>query len=132
MASYFNAVVCTVSMLGSPFLSATDTPPVLWRLATRHTFPTFQELAYTTGLRGAHLFINVPPEERNPASLATPSESVAAYKQRIDEFNAALRTSVAQFAQNHTDLTVLTFDAHSWFNEMLDNAEEYGFTNITG
>ncbi|EIM85979.1 uncharacterized protein STEHIDRAFT_131659 [Stereum hirsutum FP-91666 SS1] len=88
------------------------------------------ELAYTTGLRGAHLFINVPPEERSPAFVGTSSE--ATHKQLVDEFNAALNTSVAQFAQNHTELTVLTFDAHSWFNEVLDNAEQFGFTNITG
>lgn len=72
----------------------------------------------------------MPPEERSPAFVGTSSE--ATHKQLVHEFNAALITSVAQFAQNHTEVTVLTFDAHSWFNEVLDNAEQFGFTNITG
>lgn len=87
-------------------------------------------MAYTTGLRGAHLFINVPPEERSPAFVGTSSE--ATHKQLVDQFNDVLSTYVAEFAKNHTDVRVLTFDAHEWFNGILDNAEEYGFTNITG
>jgi len=38
---------------------------------------------------------------------------------------------VATFAETNPAASVLTFDAHSWFNEVLDNAAAYGFTNIT-
>jgi len=31
-----------------------------------------------------------------------------------------------------SDTKIMSFDAHSWFNHILDNAQSFGFTNITG
>lgn len=58
--------------------------------------------------------------------------NAAIEKQRIKEYNTALKTNVAAFAEAHPDLHVMTFDAHAWFTQILDNAEDYGFKNTTG
>ncbi|KAH9838700.1 uncharacterized protein C8Q71DRAFT_752519 [Rhodofomes roseus] len=86
--------------------------------------------AYDNGLQGAHLFINVPPGERAPAH--TDSDDQDTIKAHIELYNSVLADYVAAFAKEHPDTNVLTFDAHSWFNEVLDNAAVYGFTNTTG
>ncbi|ETW81017.1 hypothetical protein HETIRDRAFT_240452, partial [Heterobasidion irregulare TC 32-1] len=88
------------------------------------------ELAYTVGLRGTHLFVNVPPGERTPASLPNPTKA-AIQKQRIAEYNAALDARVDQFAAAHPTSTVLKFDANAWFNKVLNNYKMFGFSNIT-
>ncbi|KAA1469878.1 hypothetical protein DENSPDRAFT_835557 [Dentipellis sp. KUC8613] len=88
------------------------------------------ELAYAHGLRGAYLFVNVPPEDRSPNNLG--KSSAPAIAARIEEYNAALAAHVEDFAQSHPDMNVMTFDAHTWFNDILDNAQSYGFHNTTG
>ncbi|KAH8114740.1 hypothetical protein DFH11DRAFT_1508678 [Phellopilus nigrolimitatus] len=88
------------------------------------------ELAYTTGLRGAHLFLTIPPTERTPSSLG--SASAPTLQAHVEEYNALLVQYVQAFANSHTDTSVLVFDAHGWFNYALDNAAALGFTNITG
>ncbi|EIN12675.1 hypothetical protein PUNSTDRAFT_60790 [Punctularia strigosozonata HHB-11173 SS5] len=85
--------------------------------------------AFDNGLRGAHLFINVPPEERNPASLG---KNNTAYTAHIQQYNSLLADYVANFAKKNPSDNVLTFDAHTWFNKILDDASAYGFTNTTG
>ena len=72
----------------------------------------------------------MPPLERSPGHIGT--SDVALYKQNIIDYNSALATHVAAFAYAHPDVTVLSFDAHKWFGHVLDNAEHYGFQNITG
>ncbi|KAF4617467.1 hypothetical protein D9613_006096 [Agrocybe pediades] len=91
---------------------------------------TPQQAATNHGLR-THLFLNVPPEERSPASLGDPTKA-ALLKTHIDEFNTILASHVVDFQNANPDTTVLTFDAHSWFNAVLDNPLEFGFTNTTG
>jgi phospholipase/lecithinase/hemolysin len=88
-----------------------------------------QQSAFDNGLNGAHLFINVPPEERNPASLG---QNNTAYATHIQQYNGILADYVADFANRNPSASVLMFDAHSWFNSVLDNASHYGFKNITG
>ena len=89
-----------------------------------------QQTAYDHYLRGTYLFITLPPLERSPDHIGT---SIAPlYKQNIIDYNTALLNHTARFAAAHRDVNVLTFDAHAWFNEILDTAEDYGFTNITG
>ncbi|TFY68387.1 hypothetical protein EVG20_g3574 [Dentipellis fragilis] len=86
------------------------------------------ELAYAHDLRGSYLFINVPPEDRSPNNLG--KSSAPAIAARIEEYNAALAAYVKDFAQSHPDMNVMTFDAHTWFNDILDNAKNYH--NTTG
>ena len=87
-------------------------------------------MAYDNGLQGAHLFINVPPEERAPGHVNNADHNTI--KAHIELYNSILEDYVAAFAERNPGASVLTFDAHSWFNEVLDNAAAYGFSNITG
>ena len=89
-----------------------------------------QTNAYSHHLRGTYLFLNVPPLERSPGHLG--SSDAALYKQNILDYNAALAAHTAAFARSHPDVNVLTFDAHTWFGRVLDNAPAFGFTNTTG
>ena len=117
MDSYFRAVV-RVNYINAQFISET------------FSLLFVKELAYTAGLRGTHLFVNVPPGERTPASLPNPTKA-AIQKQRIAEYNAALDARVDQFAAAHPASTVLKFDVNAWFNKVLDNYKMFGFSNIT-
>ncbi|KAI0730078.1 putative lysophospholipase [Fomitopsis betulina] len=88
------------------------------------------QTAYDHGLQGAHLFINVPPEERAPGHVNNTNHDTI--KAHIELYNSILEDYVTAFAERNPRASVLTFDAHSWFNEVLDNAAAYGFSNITG
>ncbi|EJC97812.1 uncharacterized protein FOMMEDRAFT_97508 [Fomitiporia mediterranea MF3/22] len=90
------------------------------------------ELAQSKGLTGTHLFLTVPPEERSPSGLY--SSHAEEQKSNIITYNTQLHTRASQFAQRHQDeeTVVLLFDAHEWFNFVLDNAEMFGFGDITG
>ncbi|TBU52323.1 hypothetical protein BD310DRAFT_940487 [Dichomitus squalens] len=100
-----------------------------WQLEMRSLFGAVQN-AYDHHLRGTYLFVNVPPLERSPSHIGTSTAPL--YKQNIIDYNTALLQHVAHFAETHRDVNVLTFDAHTWFNHVLDKAADYGFTNITG
>ncbi|KAH8104685.1 hypothetical protein BXZ70DRAFT_1005195 [Cristinia sonorae] len=89
------------------------------------------EKAYSRGLRGTYLFINVPPGHRAPARVNDPTGQ-ALLKQNINQYNSKLAKRVQQFRAKHQDMTVLTFDSYTWFNGVLDNASRYGFKNTTG
>lgn len=105
----------------------------------------WQQKAYDNGLH-KHLFLNVPPEERSPSSNGDPTKA-AAQKAHIDMFNAAIEKHTRAFATSNPGktfmrvwfvsetllgVTVLTFDAHKWFNTVLDDPSSYGFSNTTG
>ncbi|KAL5519854.1 hypothetical protein ACEPAG_1514 [Sanghuangporus baumii] len=88
------------------------------------------DLAYTTGLSGAHLFFTTPPMERSPSGLASSRSQLQ--KSNIIQYNSQLLSRAQQFAKSHPRVPIFVFDAHAWFNFALDNAEELGFRNITG
>ncbi|KXN88293.1 hypothetical protein AN958_07752 [Leucoagaricus sp. SymC.cos] len=85
------------------------------------------DLASEHGLK-IHLFLNVPPEERAPGSLGNPGQ----LQEHIDLFNSVLADFISHFHSTHPDNTVMSFDAHTWFNNVLDNPTEFGFTDVTG
>ncbi|KAI1793726.1 hypothetical protein LXA43DRAFT_1000201 [Ganoderma leucocontextum] len=112
MQSLFGAVVRTETPTSAAFIYAD------------------KQNAYDHYLRGTYLFITLPPLERSPDHIGT---SIAPlYKQNIIDYNTALLNHTARFAVAHRDVNILTFDAHAWFNDILDTAADYGFTNITG
>ncbi|KAL5524356.1 hypothetical protein ACEPAF_9496 [Sanghuangporus sanghuang] len=88
------------------------------------------DLAYTTGLTGAHLFLTVPPMERSPSGLASSRSQLQ--KSNIIKYNSQLLSHAQQFAKIHPRVPVFVFDAHAWFNFALDNAGELGIGNTTG
>ncbi|KJA17997.1 carbohydrate esterase family 16 protein [Hypholoma sublateritium FD-334 SS-4] len=100
-----------------------------WRAEMASYFAAVQT-ATEAGLR-AHLFLNVPPEERAPGTLGDAAKA-ALLAQNVGAFNAALAESVAKFAEANPDTTVVTFDAHAWFTAVLDDPLPFGFTNTTG
>jgi len=89
------------------------------------------EVAYNNGLRGTYLFINVPPEQRAPARFGD-SSGQQILETHITQYNQILGEFVKELGSRHEDLNVLTFDSYSWFNQILDDAAFYGFTNTTG
>ncbi|KAI0738350.1 hypothetical protein C8Q80DRAFT_1208463 [Daedaleopsis nitida] len=100
-----------------------------WELEMQSLFKAVQNL-YDHELRGAYLFVTLPPLERSPDHIGT---SIAPlYGQNIKDYNTALLKHSARFAETHRDVHVMTFDAHELFYHILDNAEQYHFTNITG
>ncbi|KAH9912678.1 uncharacterized protein BXZ73DRAFT_56056 [Epithele typhae] len=105
--------------------------PTFWEQEMEALFGAVQN-AYAHNLRGAYLFINVPTLDRSPGALGKSPAAIATYAQHIADYNAALATHQAAFADAHPDITVVSFDANKWFGEVLDNAEAFGFTNITG
>ncbi|KAJ3825073.1 hypothetical protein F5878DRAFT_229673 [Lentinula raphanica] len=86
--------------------------------------------AFDNGLK-QHVFINVPPEDRNPATVGNATAS-AEMKEHIALFNVALSNHTAAFTARNADATVMTFDAHAVFSKILDDPVKFGFTNITG
>uniref|UniRef100_A0A8H7Y3P1 Carbohydrate esterase family 16 protein n=1 Tax=Psilocybe cubensis TaxID=181762 RepID=A0A8H7Y3P1_PSICU len=97
-----------------------------WEVEMSSYFNAVQS-ATNRGLR-THLFINVPPEERSPSSLGN-STKASLVQTHINEFNAILANHISVFKASNP---VMSFDAHAWFNKVLDNPIPYGFTNTTG
>ena len=74
----------------------------------------------------------MPTLDRSPGALAATPNARATYAQHIAAYNAALASRAAAFAAAYSDVTVLTFDANTWFGHVLDDAARFGFTNTTG
>jgi phospholipase/lecithinase/hemolysin len=87
--------------------------------------------AHTRGGLTAHLFLNVPPEERAPGYNGNATKT-AIEKQRVAEFNSALSRHIAAFQRAHADAIVLQHDTHAFFSRILDAPTAYGFTNTSG
>ncbi|KAF7288527.1 Lysophospholipase A [Mycena chlorophos] len=104
--------------------------PAFWQEEMVAYFDAVQ-LAHDNGLT-THLFINVPAEDRNPSSLGNSAASQATYKLHIEQFNSALDSSIRAFKASNPDAVIMTFDSNTLFNTILDNPEQYGFTNTTG
>ncbi|KAF8957252.1 hypothetical protein BDZ97DRAFT_1906861 [Flammula alnicola] len=115
---------------GDTITNATITDfKAFWDVEMTSYFKAVQA-ATDRGLR-THLFLNVPPEERAPDTISSPTKA-ALLKEHIDDFNSVLATHIEAFEATNLDTTVLTFDAHSWFSMVLDNPQPFGFTNTTG
>ncbi|KAL1760358.1 hypothetical protein FB107DRAFT_202972 [Schizophyllum commune] len=100
-----------------------------WEKEMKSLFEAVQQ-AHDTGLT-IHLFLNVPPEERSPGYV-NDADKGALLKEHIALYNTALEDHIAQFEAANSDAIILTFDAHAWFNTVLDDPQQYGFDNITG
>ncbi|KZT51788.1 carbohydrate esterase family 16 protein [Calocera cornea HHB12733] len=87
-------------------------------------------LVHSKGLKN-HLFINVPPEERSPAWV-NGNPGATTLKAHINLYNDVLAESINKWESEHGDVNVFQFDAHGWWNYVLDHYLIYGFKNITG
>jgi len=103
--------------------------PAFWETEMTSYFKAVQ-MAHDNGLR-SHLFINVPAEDRNPATVGNAANS-AKMKLHIQQYNTALTNHIQSFQAANPDATIMTFDSNAWFNMVLDSPAQFGFTNVTG
>jgi phospholipase/lecithinase/hemolysin len=90
------------------------------------------EELYDTGAR-SFLFLTVPPTNRTPLFLQQGAAVVAKLTPLLANFNAQLRTTAENFQAKHKDIEqAIVFDTQPVFNTLLDNANTFGFVNITG
>ncbi|CAK5284159.1 unnamed protein product [Mycena citricolor] len=101
-----------------------------WETEMKAYFTAVQS-AHDHGLK-THLFINVPAEDRNPATVNSATKS-ALMKTHIQQYNTIwINTSLRLLPRIPVDATVMTFDSNTLFNNILNNPAQYGFKNVTG
>lgn len=90
---------------------------------------------YAAGARN-FVFVNVPPVDRSPGTVASGPEYQAAEAAYIAQFNTLLRGLVRGMARRYRDTTCFLFDANFLFTEVIDNAGQFtetaGIKNVTG
>ncbi|KAF7798409.1 hypothetical protein EIP86_009630 [Pleurotus ostreatoroseus] len=116
---------------GDSFSNSSITDWTLFWHSEMRSYFNAVETAYKNGLRGTYLFINVPPGQHEPARNGDPAAQ-ALLQKRVTEFNHILSGYVQGFARRFRSVNVLSFDAYAWFEDVLANAAQYGFTNTTG
>jgi len=87
---------------------------------------------YALGAR-SFLFLTVPPTNRAPLLIAQGASAVSDITTALADYNAQLAQSVQAFQAQHSDLgQVVVFDTRPVFNTLLDNADAFGYVNVTG
>ncbi|TFK76392.1 hypothetical protein BDN72DRAFT_830957 [Pluteus cervinus] len=81
-----------------------------------------QEDLYQSGARN-FLFVDVPPVNRSPAAPAGLERSPS-----IENWNEELAKAIKAFVEVHQDISAFFFSSSELFTKVLDNPEEYGFT----
>ena len=77
--------------------------------------------------------MTVPPTNRAPLIIESGSWAIDTITSALADYNDQLIASAQAFQKNHTDLGQVTvFDTRPIFNTLLDNADTFGFVNITG
>ncbi|KXT02390.1 hypothetical protein AC578_172 [Pseudocercospora eumusae] len=89
--------------------------PKIWS-----TYTSLIEELYTSGARN-FLFINVPPVNRSPLTLAQSYQSQTQERNDIEAWNANLTSMVSDLQTKHRDVTTFTFDAYTLFGQVLDD-----------
>lgn len=74
---------------------------------------------YTSGARN-FLFLNVPPVNRSPLTVAAGASSQALEAEAIAEWNARVYLLSKNLTHAHRDVTSFVFDTNSLFNRVLD------------
>ncbi|KAI1787659.1 fungal cellulose binding domain-containing protein [Ganoderma leucocontextum] len=87
-------------------------------------------LASDAGARN-FLFIDVPPVERAPASLNNNATDRLLEKNTIIDYNSKLADRAKAFQAKYWGVKTWVWDSNGAINNILDNYEKYGFTNIT-
>ncbi|EIN03914.1 hypothetical protein PUNSTDRAFT_109062 [Punctularia strigosozonata HHB-11173 SS5] len=87
-------------------------------------FDAVHDLYVKAGARN-FLFVDVPPKDRSPAAV----DFVHEIRARIETWNGTLRTLASDFAQEASQASVFVFSSHVVVGDILDNHENYGFTD---
>lgn len=87
---------------------------------------------YQKGAR-SFLFLTVPPTNRAPLLIQQGPKDVATITTALADYNAQLAANVRAFQKKHSDLDQVTvFDTVPIFDTLLNNANTFGFVNVTG
>ncbi|KAF3938128.1 hypothetical protein ABW19_dt0209152 [Dactylella cylindrospora] len=87
---------------------------------------------YDVGARN-FVFINVPPVDRSPLTIAGGEWSTTNQKVMLKDFNDKLAARVAKFGKDKRGTSTWLFDSVEVFNEILDNpvTAEWTFNDVT-
>ncbi|KAL5040939.1 hypothetical protein BDW71DRAFT_212625 [Aspergillus fruticulosus] len=85
---------------------------------------------YGCGARDLVIF-NVPPCDRSPHILALQPSDIQLYETVTKEFNRQLLDAVGHWQLANPDSTMSIYDAWTFFTEILDNPQGYGFVDST-
>ncbi|TKX24281.1 hypothetical protein C1H76_3383 [Elsinoe australis] len=112
--------------------------------ATITSFPAFYatvistlfssiDTLYGLGYRN-YLLMNLPPLDRTPGNVANAAanKTVSPSLAQIGAWNGEIAKQAAAFEKGHQGSEVLVFDANTYLNGVLDDAERYGLKNTTG
>ncbi|KAF9065450.1 hypothetical protein BDP27DRAFT_53729 [Rhodocollybia butyracea] len=90
------------------------------------------DILYESGGR-SFVFLTVPPTDRAPLQIVDGPRTDAQFKTDLAEYNDQLVIMTQNFTKHHPDVEfMMVFDTRPVFNTLLDNAEAFGFVNITG
>ncbi|KAL8657015.1 MAG: hypothetical protein Q9226_002342 [Calogaya cf. arnoldii] len=99
---------------------------------------SYEDLVHELYAAGARnfLFLNVPPIDRTPGTLARPQATQKSQAGYIGEFNFRLILLVYNLAVHYPATTVWLFDTNWLFSRLLDNGplafrETSGYANLT-
>ncbi|KAL9085800.1 MAG: hypothetical protein Q9165_007432 [Trypethelium subeluteriae] len=89
---------------------------------------------YVSGAR-RFLFLNVPPLDLTPRTVAEGPDAQATEKADITDFNHRLSKLTQNLTSTYSDAHAVQFDVHKLFSKILDNptaiAETVGYKNVT-
>jgi phospholipase/lecithinase/hemolysin len=99
-----------------------------------HVYSNLVQQLYTAGARN-FLFMNVPPLERYPRTLAKPSPVQKLEKTAVDDFNCRVSGLVHDLTAQYTGVTVKQFDVHRIFSQVIDAPNTFeetkAYKNVT-
>jgi len=84
---------------------------------------------YTSGARN-FLFINVPPVDRAPLTVASGSDAQSLEASRITLFNSGVAKIASNLSHQDRHNTVFLYDAHTLFEEVLDDPQQFPQTAL--
>ena len=84
---------------------------------------------YRTGAR-TFLFINVPPIDRSPSTLAKGSKAQEAQKTSVEDFNIRLGKMLEGLRTSYEGTRVFHYDIHELYSNVLDNPASYPETSV--
>jgi len=97
-------------------------------------YASLMDQVYQTGARN-FLFLNVPPVDRSPLTVANGAAAQAAEAATIAEYNVNLTRLAANLSSTYHDATTFVFDTNRAFDQVLDNpcshAETCPYKNTT-
>ncbi|KAI9735806.1 MAG: hypothetical protein M1834_001271 [Cirrosporium novae-zelandiae] len=84
---------------------------------------------YEAGARN-FLFLNVPPVDRSPLTIAQGTSAQTIEAADIADFNAKITNLTSSLEKTHLDATVFLFNTHEIFTQVLDDPTSYPQTEL--